>query len=261
MDTGQKMKNIVRLIAFFVLSTFLVSQSVVDVAKKEQERREKLKGKNAKVVTNADLKSVKRAPAVTIPPAPPAEAAVAEAEEAELPGAEQAERAYDGGSGSPFATEILPDTSMVENPDFALGSPDGQYAEISLFGILELEFAAKNGEGPDIVVHARVAGLEEMAQSQEEGMPAGFAGALQPGIPPMYGVLVLDDRGVWQAIGKDTGSGSPGSFDLGSIASSKRIRIIYQFLDVPDVGTQGAKLLRMSEKEITMGIDAVEALH
>jgi len=261
MDTGQKMKNIVRLIAFFVLSTLLVSQSLVDVAKKEQERREKLKGKNAKVVTNGDLKTVKRAPAVTTPTAPPAETATAEQEEAELPDAQQAESAYDEGGGPPFATEILPDTSLVENPDFALGSPDGQYAEISLFGTLELEFAIRNEEGPDIAVHARIAGLEEMTESQEEGLPAGFAGALQPGIPPMYGVLVLDDRGVWQAIGKGTGSGGPERFDLGSIPSSKRIRIIYKFLDVPDVGTQGAKLLRMSEKEITMGIDAVEALH
>jgi hypothetical protein len=255
------MKNIVRLIAFFILSTFLVSQSIVDVAKKEQERREKLKGKNAKVVTNADLKAVKRAPAVTTPAAPPAEAATAEPEEADLPEAQEAERAYDEGAGSPFATEVLPDTSMIKNPEFALGPPDGQYAEISLYGILELEFVANNEAGPDIVVHARIAGLEEMADSQEEGIPAGFIGVMQPGIPPMYGVLVLDDRGVWQAIGKDTGSGSPGSFDLGSIPSSKRIRIIFQYLDVPDPGTVGAKLWRTSEKEITMGVDAVEALY
>ena len=59
----QEMKKIVRFISFFILSTLLVSQSVVDVAKKEQERREKLEGKNAKIVTNADLKTVKKAPA------------------------------------------------------------------------------------------------------------------------------------------------------------------------------------------------------
>lgn len=261
MDTGQKMKNIVRLIAFFVLSTLLVSQSLVDVAKKEQERREKLKGKNAKVVTNADLKTVKKAPAVTIPPAPPGEAAAAEPEEADMPEAQEAERAYDEGAGSAFATEILLDTAMVENPDFALGSPDGQYAEISLYGSLEVGFTAKNGPGPDIVVHARLAGLEEMAESQEEGIPVGFGAGMQPEIPPMYGVLVLDDRGIWQAIGKDTGSGRPGRFELGDLASSKRIKIIFLYLDVPDTGTVGAKLWRTSEKEITMGIDAVEALH
>jgi hypothetical protein len=254
------MKNIVRFIAFFVLSTVLFSQSLVDVAKKEQERREKLKGKNARVVTNADLKSVKRAPAVTVPPAPPAEQTATEEEE-ETSEAQVAERAYDEGVSSPFATAVLPDTSLVENPEYAAGGPDGQYAEMSLYGLLELEFAAKNEAGPDIVVHARIAGLEQMAESQEEGFPAGYLGGIQPGMPPMYGVLVLDDRGLWQAIGKDTGSGESASFDLGSIPSSKRIRIIFKYLDVPDVGTVGAKLWRTSEKEITMGIDAVESLH
>ena len=257
MDKGQKMKNMVRFIAFFVLSTLLASQSLVDVAKKEQERREKLKGQNVKVVTNADLKTAKK-PAVEIPAAPVAAKAPGEAEVSE---GQRAEEAYDEGTGSPFATGILLDTSLVENPDFALGAPDGQFAEISLFGILELEFAIRNEEGPDIAVHARISGLEEMAASQEEGLPGGFAGALQPGIPPMYGILVLDDRGIWQAIGKGTGNGGPEAFDLGSIPSSKRIRIIFKFLDVPDVGTQGAKLLRTSEKEITMGVDAVESLH
>jgi hypothetical protein len=254
------MKKTMRFIAFFVLSTLLASQSLVDIAKKEQERREKLKGKNVKVVTNADLKTAKK-PAIETPAAPAAAETAGEPGEAEALEGQEAEAAYDEGSGSPFATSILPDTSLVENPDFALSGPDDQFAEISLFGILEVEFAIRNEEGPDIAVHARIAGLEELAASQEEGLPAGFAGALQPGIPPMYGVLVLDDRGVWQAIGKGTGSGGPETFDLGSITSSKRIRIIFKFLDVPDVGTLGAKLPRTSEKEITMGIDAVESLH
>ena len=257
MNTGQKMKNIVRFIAFFVLSTLLASQSLVDVAKKEQERREKLKGQNVKVVTNADLKTAKK-PAVEIPASPVAAKAPGEAEVSE---GQRAEEAYDEGTGSPFATGILPDTSLVENPDFALGAPDGQNAEMSLYGLLELEFAAKNGPGPDIIVHARISGLEEMTASQEEGIPAGYIARMPFAIPPMYGVLVLDDRGVWQAIGKDAGSGSQASFDLGSIPSSKRIRIIFKYLDVPDVGIVGAKPLRISEKEITMGVDAVESLH
>jgi hypothetical protein len=261
MDTGQKMKNMVRFIAFFVLSTLLASQSLVDVAKKEQERREKLKGKNVRIVTNADLKTGRKTPAVETPAAQVPGEAAGEPEETEMPEAQGAEGAYDEEAGAPFATGILPDTSLVENPEFALSAPDGQYAEMSIYGILELEFAAKNEAGPDIVVHARIAGLEEMAASQEEGMPAGYMGAMQPGIPPMYGVLVLDDRGVWQAIGKDTGSGSQASFDLGSISSSKRIRIIFQYLDVPNVGIVGARLWRTSDKEITMGIDAVESLH
>ncbi len=255
------MRKFGRFIAFFVFSGLLLSQSVVDVAKKEQERREKLKGKNAKVVTNADLKTIKRASAVETSGLPPVEPAISEAEEDYSPQAQEPEMASGESPGSPFASEVLPDTAMVENPGFALGSPDRQFAELSLNGILELGLTVRNAEGPDIIVHAMIAGLEEMAASQEEGIPVGFMAAAQPGIPPMYGVLVLDDRGVWQAIGKDTGSGGPASFDLGSVQSSKRIRIIFHYLDVPDLGTAGNKTWRLSEKEINLGVDAVEALH
>ncbi len=45
---------------------FLCSQSVVELAKKENERRTKLKGKKAVVVTNNDLRNLKRGPAVSI---------------------------------------------------------------------------------------------------------------------------------------------------------------------------------------------------
>ncbi len=254
------MKKFGRFIAFFVFSSLLLSQSVVDVAKKEQERREKLKGKNAKVVTNADLRTIKRGAAVETS-APPAAASAAETEEGAYPSVQEPEGEADEGFGPAFASQILPDTTMVENPGYALGSPDDQYAELSLYGMLELGLAVRNGDGPDIVVHARISGLEEMAGVEEEGIPAGFLAASQPGIPPMYGVLVLDEMGVWQAIGKDTGSGGPASFDLGGLPSTKRIRIIFQYLDVPDLGTAGTKPWRTSEKEITMGVDAVEALH
>jgi hypothetical protein len=45
-------------------SSLLLSQSLVEVAKKEKERRAKLKGKSGKVVTNDDLKKVKKPPEV-----------------------------------------------------------------------------------------------------------------------------------------------------------------------------------------------------
>ena len=45
---------------------FLCSQSVVELAKKEKERRAKLKGKTAAVVTNNDLKNLRTGPAVSI---------------------------------------------------------------------------------------------------------------------------------------------------------------------------------------------------
>lgn len=47
------------------LTSVLSSQSLVELAKKEKERREKLKGQSKTVVTNADLRNVKRGPALT----------------------------------------------------------------------------------------------------------------------------------------------------------------------------------------------------
>jgi hypothetical protein len=47
------------------LASVLSSQSLVDLAKKEKERREKLKGQKKTVVTNADLSNIKRGPALT----------------------------------------------------------------------------------------------------------------------------------------------------------------------------------------------------
>ena len=47
------------------LTSVLSSQSLVELAKKEKERREKLKGQKKTVVTNADLTNIKRGPALT----------------------------------------------------------------------------------------------------------------------------------------------------------------------------------------------------
>jgi len=47
------------------LTTVLSSQSLVELAKKEKERRGKLKSQKKTIVTNADLKNIKRGPALT----------------------------------------------------------------------------------------------------------------------------------------------------------------------------------------------------
>ncbi len=47
------------------LTSVLCSQSLVELAKKEKERRAKLKGQKKIVVTNADLKNIERGPALT----------------------------------------------------------------------------------------------------------------------------------------------------------------------------------------------------
>jgi len=59
---GKKILCIVFM--FLVCSSLLLSQSLVEVAKKEKERRAQIKGKSGKVVTNDDLKKVKKQPKI-----------------------------------------------------------------------------------------------------------------------------------------------------------------------------------------------------
>jgi len=60
------MKKVLMVLAVVGLSASLAAQSVVDLAKREKERRESLKGRHAVVVTNADLLLVKKTPAVEV---------------------------------------------------------------------------------------------------------------------------------------------------------------------------------------------------
>lgn len=58
-------KIIVAISLPLFFTSVLSSQSLVDLAKKEKERREKLKNQEKTVVTNADLSKIKRGPALT----------------------------------------------------------------------------------------------------------------------------------------------------------------------------------------------------
>ncbi len=61
------MKKIITItFSLMLFANFLCSQSVVELAKKEKERRAKLKGKTAVVVTNSDLWNLKKQEAITI---------------------------------------------------------------------------------------------------------------------------------------------------------------------------------------------------
>ncbi len=61
------MKKIITItFSLMLLVNLLCSQSVVELAKKEKDRRAKLKGKKAFVVTNNDLRNLRRGPAVSI---------------------------------------------------------------------------------------------------------------------------------------------------------------------------------------------------
>lgn len=61
------MKKIITItFSLMLFVNSLCSQSVVELAKNEKERRAKLKGKIAVIVTNNDLRNLKRGPAVSI---------------------------------------------------------------------------------------------------------------------------------------------------------------------------------------------------
>jgi hypothetical protein len=77
-------KNLVFVLLPLFLGSFLYSQTLAEIAQKERERRENLKGKKAKVVTNADLAKLKKKPALVIlvAPGPPQAAEKAETTQA-----------------------------------------------------------------------------------------------------------------------------------------------------------------------------------
>ena len=56
----------VLFLALFFSASFLSSQSLVEIAKKEKERRESLKEKKVMVVTNQDLRKVKKKTALSV---------------------------------------------------------------------------------------------------------------------------------------------------------------------------------------------------
>lgn len=260
-------KTAPRILIAMLSAGLLLSQSLVEVSKAEHERREKLKGKNVKVITNADLQSVRKTPAVTMtsPKAAEGEPAVTEqmpaGQDSETAATSEPSRARMGpleAQGPIHATQVLPETYLVENPEYALHLPDGRYAEISMLGLLDLDFSARNGPGEDIAVYARLAGLQEVMTEAEEGDVATDATAYQWWEGFWYGVLVMGERGDWEVIGQGTGRSAPEKFELGRFQSIKKIRIIFKPHNNPDLP---AKFFRNHPGEFTFGIDGVEALH
>jgi hypothetical protein len=260
-------KAVLAIFGILLCSALFFSQSLVEVAKKEKARREQYKGKSVRVVTNADLKQRAREPSlVTASPKPPPGTTIASSSPPE-PGAQapqetqNPESSYQGTQPVGTATAVLPDTLMVENAESALYRPDGKYAEISVMGNLDLELSATNGPGDDIAIYARRSGEAREAQAapEEEGLPVGLEGDLLPGVPPSYGVLVMGEQGDWEAIGRGAGVKSPERFDLGSIRSIKKIRIVFKYETNPDLALKRYKIA--GSQATTMGIDAVEALH
>jgi hypothetical protein len=61
-----------------ILSSLVFSQTLAEIAKKERERRESLKGRKARVVTNADLAKLKKKPALEVAEIPSPQEATSE---------------------------------------------------------------------------------------------------------------------------------------------------------------------------------------
>jgi hypothetical protein len=267
---AREMKKLLRITFFLIVSASVVSaQTLVELAKKEKERRAALKGRSARIITNAELARQRRAPALEIVSAGPGGQSVGGQEEetgttgyAEEPGQGYPRVRYGPGGGEPdaggFARAAMEGTAFVENPGYALQYPDGKYAEISLQGTLELDFIARNGPGDDIAIFARRSGSRD-GKPIEEGMPAGELELW--GMPGLlfYGVLVLTDRGEWRELGTGVGLSSPEKFDLADIERISAVRIIYVM--PRGVQNQGEKALSQASNDFTIGIDAVQALH
>lgn len=239
-------KMITSVSIFLFCGFFLLSQSLVDVAKKEKERRESLNRTTSKIVTNSDLKRVPREKIpVSVPPQTPPQKSVDITPVQKTPPAkqvedlDQADRIDTTSFASKHATQVLGSTQFVENAQFALNKPDGQFAEIAEFGFLDLEIEVINRQGSDLSVYARR--LQEGFQSMTMN----------------YGVFV-EYRGEWEFIGFSDGNSSPNTFDLGDIRSTNKIRIIFKDF-TQDMWP--AKPYKLHDSEYSMGIDAVESLH
>jgi hypothetical protein len=259
-------------ISIFLMSALLVSgQSLVEAAKKERARRAALRAKGIKsiLVTNADLKKGYTPPIVsTKPDSKPPQRKTSRSTPTPRPrpsrerSTRQQEQNLDQSSdiyqNRSYATRVLLTSELVRNPDFALKKPDGQYAELSLQGVLDLEVDIQNGPGDDMAVYSRISGSQEtMAGSEEEGgVPETLGLDLHEGL--WYGVMALNKRGEWEELGRGRGRNGSEKFDLGSVSSTKKIRIIFRPLIIPDVPV---RYVRSHSRELTCGIDAIEALH
>jgi hypothetical protein len=231
---------------FLFCGSFLLSQSLVDVAKKEKERRERLNGTTSKIVTNRDLKRVPREETpVSVPAQTPPQKSLDITPAQKTPptrqveNLDQSDRMDTTSFALNHATKVLGSTQFVENAPFALNKPDGQFAEIGEFGFLDLEIEVINREGSDLSIYARR--LQEGYQSETMN----------------FGIFV-EYRGEWEFIGFGDGNSSPDTFDLGDIRSTNKIRIIFKDF-TQDMWS--AKPYKLHDSEYSMGIDAVESLH
>lgn len=111
------MKRTLIVVAVLGLTASLGAQSLVQLAKREKERRAQYRGRHAAVITSRELALVKKTGAVVVTPPEswPGD------ETAAGPGSEAGEAAYDGGlvtppSNSGAAEEAVASAETVEDP-------------------------------------------------------------------------------------------------------------------------------------------------
>lgn len=237
------------LVFILFCASLIYPQSLVELAKKEKERRAKLRGKPSIVLTNADLKKIKKGMTlITSPSAHPQEnPSVRSLSNEEILGSKSGsfqneaqldQREFDTYSKK-YSTKILETTERVQNPSLSLHKPDGSFAKVEYMGFLDLELEVENKDGPDIGVYAR---------------------RQQTGILPFtmnYALFTMDKDGEWKYLGTGSGSQSPEVFELGEVSKTQKIRILFR--DYTDTNT--IRRIKPHSEEYYMEIDAVEHLH
>ena len=271
-------KLIFAIIVFFLGSILMLSQYLGKAAQKEKERRARLKKKSTIVVTNADLYETDREPTLRITPpkdqpqnvqratpqriqrtTPSQQIENIDQMDLSVDKLDQVDQLEARGFRSDYAGQVLNANEFVRNPELALDKPDGQYAKISILGIVDFQISAKNGPGDDIAIYARQTGTKEMLPGgeEEEGVPVV---ALSFGYTQgfWYGVFGMNEHGNWVTIGQGKGMNSPEKFDMGNLSSVTKIRIMFKPHSNAD---QGIRYNRGPSSESTFGIDAIESLH
>ena len=238
------------LILFLFSTTSLSSQSLVELSKRENERRPKFRGKSCRIVTNINLSELKKGPVVKSQPLPlQPETTMRKTGDAEKVNSKLG-RVQDAwneihADGSQekrkFATGFLPSSEFVHYPEEVIGEPDGKFAEIEYWGWLDLEVEVKNEDGDDIAIHAK----------RSEG------GVQDHNIMHYLVFVQKDDE--WICIGVGSGITSPEKFDLGDVKSVGMIRIIYRNRN--EINQPTINVTYKNRAFYRMGIDAVEALH
>lgn len=240
-------KTCLSILLLLLCGSLLSAQSLYELAQKEKQRRARYKGKTVRVVTNADLGKSAGTPAVSVrssqpvpqkasAPPPPKSTAPRVTIDREPEATQDVREAR--GTSAQYATQVLPETQNVTNPDLALGRPDGQYAYVNLYGFLDLGVSITNGPGDDLLVYAR---------RQGQGLP----NMLQN-----YIVYVKPERGDWVGIGAGGGVGGAERFDLGEVKNTTAVRIVFTNPRRPSQAGE----YRIDGSESRMGIDSVEAL-